>query len=131
MYAHPSFLKDQPQALVQLRKIDNRRRCSRATPPVQNVVVMPTIAPTTTIHDPSTITRAVSPPTSAPNFASSITIMGWQQQQQQQQQQTPSQVSPCQRRGSNESSDDRGKLDLLAFALEQEFAKQQQTTTTA
>ena len=105
-YAHPSFIRDKPEALMNLRKINtgSRRRV---------------------VSDVDT--RAETPPPvqqQTPSFLQGkIVVHGFKSWDNLK----PHQVSPgrsdASASDSSTSSNDRGKLDLLAFALEQEFAK--------
>ena len=128
MYAHPSFVKDQPHALLQLRKIDNGSRRRNET--------VRTLKSATTKAPSKSIARAVSPPTprardemrdeasSHPNTPPLIQLPQHFARTTVAPQVSPTSLPMRRESTSSESGDDRGKLDLLAFAMEQEFAKQ-------
>jgi hypothetical protein len=130
MYTHPYFKKDDPEGLLQLRKI---------APPVRRRLVSDAgSAAAARSVSPATTGETISPPSSPPrasNASSKIVVHGfhpvWNNTPM-----DPAQISPGSRQGnafvfaaksdydvSSTGSNDRGKLDLLAFALEQEFAK--------
>jgi hypothetical protein len=94
MYSHHSFVRDKPEALVQLSKITTKSRRRL-------------------VSDASGEPRSVSPPVWTSQAANTILHV------------SPGNCYPVTQSESDASSmgsKDRGKLDLLAFALEQEFA---------
>ena len=140
MYAHPSFLRDNPKALLNLQKTTskNKRDFVSETPSIiPPRPVSPSLshtiedthdAKTTAARSPSTmksstpVSRKITIPKQNHRWGSHIDVV-----------QRPTPVSPTrpQRVVSTCSNDcdsnstgshDRGKLDLLAFALEQEIA---------
>lgn len=102
MYANPAFLRHEPESLVQLRKVTttDRKRWESVT-----------------VLTPDT-TRSVSPTSAASKHTSSPPMMPqWTARLHQRVPETLTiPVSP-----PNQGCD-RGKLDLLALAMEQEFA---------
>jgi hypothetical protein len=124
MYAHPSFVRDQPEALLQLQKCTtkSRRRLDSdasgeprsVSPPLSDVLTQGALPLT------SLLTKSHS--------AQKIVIHGfnaWAHSNPTQVSPTGQSRYPVARSDSDESStgstNDRGKLDLLAFALEREF----------
>ena len=112
MYAHPSFLRNEPEGLLNLRKVSTstrkasnapskttRTQSSRTTMTLSSVVQQ---APVRAISPSSTNSAAASPPQNIPTVVPAS---------------PPSTVAAP---PSPKGPDDRGRLDLLAFALEHE-----------
>eukprot|EP00523_Entomoneis_sp_CCMP467_P000745 CAMPEP_0168747782 /NCGR_PEP_ID=MMETSP0724-20121128/15835_1 /TAXON_ID=265536 /ORGANISM="Amphiprora sp., Strain CCMP467" /LENGTH=246 /DNA_ID=CAMNT_0008795585 /DNA_START=45 /DNA_END=785 /DNA_ORIENTATION=+ len=132
MYAHPSFLRHDPEGLLNLRKVTSAsRRPSGNKPKAQTLTVSPinNLAPIGSIAPLLTLPmRAISPtsptarvstipnlvPASPPLMATQVIHQAPLQAQQQQRDQVKRQ------RAESSTEPDRGRLDLLAFALEQE-----------
>ena len=117
MYAHPSFLRDQPKSLLQLRKITTSSR-TRLVSDASNLTL--TLS-TTRAVSPSLYGSPPVSPTSERDIGSKFDAI-------------PSPFSfknyalapRTVRKGDSHSSMgtcDRGKLDLLALAMEHEFSK--------
>mmetsp|Transcript_17237 Transcript_17237/g.32183 ORF Transcript_17237/g.32183 Transcript_17237/m.32183 type:complete len:187 (+) Transcript_17237:412-972(+) len=113
MYAHPSFVRDTPHTLLELRKITNGGR-KRPTEEVTTKYSSRTVSPLSTLHHhveheptspvtgiPKIIVPKVQQWGSSTVYSSTVS--------------RPSVLSPVR-------AADRGKLDLLAMALEQEAA---------
>jgi hypothetical protein len=119
MYAHPSFVRDNPAALLQLQKITtkSRRRLVSDTPGEPR-----SVSPLLTSTERSTQGSFSSHLTTS-RAAKKILIHGFNVCST-----NPAQVSPGRRYPvaqsesdiSSTGSNDRGKLDLLALALEQQ-----------
>jgi hypothetical protein len=132
MYAHPSFVRDDPEALLKLQKINKTRRLSipdasknkgpRSVSPTRCTAVEATMKTGTPVVPVKKlqITKNIVLPHSMKSWTTSEIAKS---------RATP--VSPSSQcplvshsdcDASSTGSNDRGKLDLLAFALEQEFA---------
>lgn len=137
MYAHPFFLRDNPKALLHLQKTTskNKRDCVSETPSIQPSPrpVSPSLSHT--IEDvPEKIDASSPPKMKNIQVSRKITIPKpnhhWTTHLESIQRPTP--VSPTRPHRvvssysdsdtNSTGSHDRGKLDLLAFALEQEIA---------
>jgi len=120
MYAHPSFVRGNPQSLLQLRKTtpsQRRRLVSDASHGQQNKQQPPS--------HPNP--RSVSPHLTTANDPHGNNLVLIQAPTPTNVHRRPSLVSPVPPRpvvlSSTIPKADRGKLDLLTFALEHEFAK--------
>lgn len=116
MYAHPSFVRQKPESLLNLRKISNSSR-RKATPPQEITChldlrpVSPSVSDSTSNSVPSSPAVSVDHQfviTKIPSWGSAVQVLS----------RVPTVTSP-------KSSDDRGKLDLLTLALEQASAMNQ------
>jgi hypothetical protein len=159
MYAHPGFCRDAPEGLLRLRKIvagggsgsapppplsQRPARCGRdhATTTTTNKISTKTAVPIMTIRcdaaTRTTTTMVVSPPSSPVSKAASDVVY----------QQQPPSLPPVPQKtmgfchhhhdhhdhhnnNTNSHHDDWGKLDLLALAMEQEFANAAAATAMA
>jgi len=108
MYAHPSFLRDNPVSLLDLRKISNtnrRRTVSKDLSRQESRTVSPSPSTSVGSHSSSPVSphKAVCAP--IPQWAHLATMF-----------------APICDAGQvrHVSAEDRGKLDLLTFALEHE-----------
>jgi hypothetical protein len=132
MYAHPSFVRDDPEALLKLQKINKTRR--QPIPDVLKSKGPRSVSPTHTTTLESTV-KSLSPVTPlkklpiTKNIVLPHSMKSWTTHEIAKHHATP--VSPSSQcpllsqsdcDASSTGSNDRGKLDLLAFALEQEFA---------
>lgn len=132
MYAHPSFVRDDPEALLKLHKINKARRNS--IPETFRDKGPRSVSPTHTTSLESA-ERTLSPVMPSKKLQISKNIVfpdgmkSWSTNGMTKNLATP--VSPSSQcplatssdcDASSTGSNDRGKLDLLAFALEQEFA---------
>jgi hypothetical protein len=100
-YAHPSFTRDHPENLLQLRKISNAVSRRRMVSDVDTVAAsMRSVSPTEVISHAKIIYQECHVP-----IKHKISPK-------------PSMVTTAE----STASHDRGKLDLLALALEHEFA---------
>jgi hypothetical protein len=143
MYAHPGFCRDAPEGLLKLRKITSTSAATSSVHGGKNHVRRRAVSPTTAsnltpiiaVHHPTTTTATMVshpsspvanttnqvvaappvPPTTMADYNTATTSANA----------TTYQADSC---GSsiNSSNNDWGKLDLLAMAMEQEFAKQYQ-----
>lgn len=115
MYAHPSFLRDHPASLLELRKINTGVR-RRPSPAVSHS--LRPVSPSTS-HSVGSGSSGKSPVSSPVLEKSQVVITSipitWTY--------VPNKVSPkLPLRKVTSAEDDRGKLDLLAFALERASA---------
>ena len=142
MYAHPFFLRDDPKALLHLQKTTskNKRDFISETPSVLSPPrpVSPSLSHS--IEDVPEKVGSSSPPPKMKNVQVSRKISipqpdhHWSRHLESKQHRRPTPVSPTRpprvvsspysdsATNSTGSHNDRGKLDLLAFALEQEIA---------
>lgn len=134
MYAHPSFIRNKPEALLYLQKSTTRNKqdTNSDTP----LCLAPrSVSPSLshTVDDTNEILSATMASTRNSHFSTTIVVPGnshcWETNAPLILNAAP--VSPPSRRtlstssesdASSTGSNDRGKLDLLAFALEQEIA---------
>jgi hypothetical protein len=148
MYAHPGFCRDAPEGLLKLRKITSTNTTSSSVHGKNNVrrrAVSPTAnltgvecPPMITVHHTAMTTAtmvshpsspvantttqvAASPPVPPKTMTDYTTTT------------TTFQADSCGSsiNNSNNNNNDWGKLDLLAMAMEQEFAKQYQQQQTS
>jgi hypothetical protein len=130
MYAHPSFIRDKPEALLYLQKTTSKNKhdfisnsASHLTPRSVSPSFSRTFDDTheaLTVTTTTVYTRSIAIPINTTCcLTSAQSIL------------RAAPVSPPSRRAvttfsdsdaSSTGSNDRGKLDLLAFALEQEIA---------
>jgi len=115
MYAHPSFIRDTPHTLLELRKVTNGGR-KRPTEEVTTKYSSRTVSPLSTLHHQIDseheatspvmgITKIIVPKVQQWGNSTVYTSMVSR----------TTSLSPVR-------ADDRGKLDLLALALEQQAA---------
>ena len=112
MYAHPSFVRDTPATLLELRKIANGGR-KRPTEEVSVKFSSRTVSPLSTLHHLEQ--EPASPVTGIPKIIVP-TVGQWGNST------AYTSIVPHTTILSPARSADRGKLDLLAMALEQEAA---------
>lgn len=119
MYAHPFFVRDEPESLLKLRKTTTTSR-RRLLSDASSLVDARSVSPTEAAVVPVLV-----------HHANNIVIHGfnasWTQASSAQVSLEPKPILPLVHNStsypnSTKSSNDRGKLDLLAFALEQELA---------
>jgi hypothetical protein len=134
MYAHPSFVRDHPEALLKLQKMTTKnRRSSISNGPTGKEPR--SVSPSFSHHPVEAALITLSPVVTAQKLHVTKKIVlphsfdGWATNTYSKQRATPvsppSQyplVPPTDCDTSSTGSSDRGKLDLLAFALEQEIA---------
>ena len=116
MYAHPSFVRDTPETLLQLRKITNGAR-KRPTEEVTMKYSSRTVSPLSTPHHVVVEHEPHSPITTIPKII--VPKVGQWGHSSTAYTSTVSTTSPIL---APAPTADRGKLDLLALALEQQAA---------
>ena len=116
MYAHPSFVRDTPETLLQLRKITNGARSKRPTQEVSMKYSSRTVSPLSHHHlEPH---APHSPVTNIPKII--VPKVGQWGSSTAYTSTVVSATSPV--LAPAKPMADRGKLDLLAMALEQQAA---------
>jgi hypothetical protein len=136
MYAHPSFIRNKPEALLYLQKSTSRNKQdlnSDTTSCFAPRSVSPSLSHM--VDDTNELLTTTTVSTKNSHFSTTIVVPGnqqcWQTNKPLIQNANATPVSPPSRRALSTSSEsdasstgssDRGKLDLLAFALEQEIA---------
>lgn len=103
MYAHPSFLRHQPESLVQLRKVTTTERKRWETATILRPNMTRSVSPTSSSSSSTPMSPPMMPQLRGHKLPETLTIT----------------ISPS--LPVNKTCD-RGKLDLLALAMEKEFA---------
>lgn len=117
MYAHPSFVRDTPETLLQLRKITNGSRNKRPTQEVSMKYSSRAVSP---LSNPAHhLEHHYSPHSPVTNIPKIIVPKVGQWGSSTAYTSTVSTTSPVL---APAKAADRGKLDLLALALEQQQA---------
>jgi hypothetical protein len=128
MYAHPSFVRDNPESLLSLRKITSTHRRGLEMSPLASSETQPAALSQWRPISPSSPSTLSETPTSSPTSCQALVFTTIPEAATSlwppvsalstKTMMVPLSPPPAPRRLTSNGSNDRGKLDLLALAVE-------------